>query len=136
MSNDCIFCKIVAGEIPCAKVYEDENILSFLDIAPVNKGHALVITKEHHEDLLSLPIEQGCRLLESLQKVGKAVMEVTGADGFNVIQNNGTAAGQLVFHTHFHIIPRFEQDGLELWPQGSYDDGEMAELAAKIVDQI
>ncbi|XPV76072.1 MAG: HIT family protein [Desulfovibrio sp.] len=136
MSNDCIFCKIVAGEIPCAKVYEDENVLSFLDIAPVNKGHALVVTKAHYEDLLSLPPEAGCGLLDSLQKVGKAVMKVTGADGFNLIQNNGTAAGQLVFHAHFHIIPRFSQDGLELWAQGSYDDGEMAELAAKIADQV
>ncbi|QJB58371.1 HIT family protein [Pseudodesulfovibrio sp. zrk46] len=130
---DCIFCKILAGEIPCAKIYESENCLAFLDIAPVNAGHALVLPKGHYPTLMDIPAELGCELTESLSKVGKAVMEATGADGLNLMQNNYEAAGQLVHHVHFHLIPRHSDDGLKLWPQTGYENpDEMGRLAETI----
>lgn len=134
MSNqDCIFCKIIAGEIPCDRIYETDAILAFLDIAPINKGHALVIPKQHHATLFDLPSELGSELVRGLRKVGRAVMEATGADGINVGMNNFEAAGQLVFHAHFHVIPRFRDDGLVLWENKAYDEtDEMATLAEKI----
>ncbi|WP_316898586.1 HIT family protein [Pseudodesulfovibrio indicus] len=131
--SDCIFCKIVAGDIPCAKVFESETVLAFLDIAPVNAGHALVLPKDHHPTLMDLPTGLGGDLLAALKAVGGAVMEATGADGLNLMQNNHEAAGQLVHHAHFHLVPRFSDDGLRLWPQAPYDDPEqMRKLAATI----
>lgn len=130
---NCIFCKIVAGEIPCAKIYESDTVIAFLDIAPVNAGHALVLPKAHHVTLMDLPRELGGDLTEALSAVGKAVMEATGAEGLNLMQNNYEAAGQLVHHVHFHLIPRYLNDGLRLWPQSSYENPEeMAGLADKI----
>ncbi|KAB1441784.1 HIT family protein [Pseudodesulfovibrio senegalensis] len=133
MDNDCIFCKIVAGEIPCAKVFESETCLGFLDIAPVNKGHALVLPKAHHPALWDLPAGLGEDLMAAMKAVSVAVRETTGAHGLNVMQNNLEAAGQLVPHLHFHVIPRFSDDGLQLWAQGSYASGdEMNALAESI----
>ena len=130
---DCIFCKILAGDIPCAKVYESETCLAFLDIAPVNAGHTLVLTKGHYPTLMDIPAELGVDLMAALSDVGKAVMEATGADGLNLIQNNHEAAGQLVHHAHFHLIPRHSDDGLKLWPQSGYDSPEeMTRLAETI----
>ncbi len=133
MNNDCIFCKIVAREIPCAKVFESETCLGFLDIAPVNKGHALVLPKAHHPTLWDMPTELAEDMFAAMKSVSLAVREATGADGLNVMQNNLEPAGQLVPHLHFHLIPRFGGDGLQLWDQGSYASGdEMDELASKI----
>ncbi|MDC0335782.1 HIT family protein [Pseudodesulfovibrio sp.] len=130
---DCIFCKIVAGDIPSAKVFESETCLAFLDIAPVNAGHTLVLTKGHYPTLMDLPAELGSDLTDTLSKVGKAVMEATGADGLNLMQNNYEAAGQLVHHAHFHLIPRHSDDGLKLWPQSGYENpDEMSSLAETI----
>ena len=115
MSN-CIFCKIVKNEIPCDLVFENEKVSAFLDVRPSAPGHTLVVPKEHHEDLLVTP---DILLLESMRvikKVAKAAMEATSAEGFNLIANTLPAAGQVVFHTHFHIIPRFSNDGLKHWP--------------------
>lgn len=135
--QDCIFCKIIAGEIPCARIYETERILSFLDIAPTNKGHALVIPKHHHATLFDLPSEMGRDLIRAMRKVARAVMDTTGAEGFNVGMNNFEVAGQLVPHVHFHVIPRFRDDGLVLWGQKSYDDNdEMMQLAKEIAGRI
>lgn len=135
MSEECIFCKIVRGEIPCAKVYESENVLAFLDIAPVQPGHSLVIPKEHHPTLFDIPPALAEELLQALQKVGQAVMHATKAQGLNLGMNNHKAAGQLVPHAHYHLIPRFEGDGLRLWPQKSYDDTElMQKLAVGIMN--
>ncbi|MEF2231751.1 MAG: HIT family protein [Pseudodesulfovibrio sp.] len=134
---DCIFCKIVAGEIPCAKVYESDTCVAFLDIAPVNAGHALVLPKAHHPTLMDIPSSLGGDLTQALSKVGRAVMEATGADGLNLIQNNGESAGQLVHHAHFHLVPRFADDGLKLWPQSGYKDpDEMRGLAKKIAKLV
>lgn len=134
---DCIFCKIVAGDIPCAKVYESETCLAFLDIAPVNPGHVLVLPKDHHATLMDLPTDLGGNVTAALSAVGKAVMEATGADGLNLIQNNYEAAGQEVHHVHFHLIPRHSDDGLKLWPQSGYaDSDEMNGLAKTIAGLV
>lgn len=138
VDSDCIFCKIVAGDIPCAKIYESDTCLAFLDIAPVNAGHALVLTKGHYPTLADIPPELGNDLFQALQAVSKAVMQATGADGLNLMQNNHEAAGQLVHHAHFHLVPRFADDGLRLWPQNPYDDpeemGQLAETIAGLLE--
>ncbi|WP_285906061.1 HIT family protein [Pseudodesulfovibrio pelocollis] len=131
--RDCIFCKIVEGAIPCARVLETEHVLVFLDIAPVHPGHALVVPKGHYPTLMDLPAELGADLTDALSRVGRAVMEATAADGLNLMQNNFEAAGQLVHHAHFHLIPRHSGDGLTLWPQSGYKSpDEMSGLAKTI----
>lgn len=132
MDKDCIFCKILKGEIPSAKVYEDDNVYAFLDIGPVNKGHALVIPKEHHETVMDMPDELLCSLAVAAKKTCSAVMEATSADGVNLQMSNYKAAGQLVPHAHFHVIPRFEGDGFKHWAQGKYEEGEMDQYKEKI----
>lgn len=137
MDQDCIFCKIINGKIPAAKVFENDDILSFLDIAPVNKGHALVIPKAHHPTIFDLPPELGAALVKAMSEVGRAVMDATGAEGLNIMMNNFTAAGQLVNHAHFHLIPRFGDDGLSLWKQTPYaDKNEMIALAEDMAQRI
>lgn len=135
MSEDfCIFCRIAKGDIPCAKIYEDDAVLGFLDLAPVHPGHALLIPKAHYANLLEFPSELAPAIVSALKKVGAAIMEATGASAYNVMQNNGLAAGQTVFHIHWHIIPRFEGDGLAMWPQGSYaTPAEMQDMAARVI---
>ena len=130
--TDCIFCKISKGEIPSRKIYEDDKIFAFLDIAPVNKGHALVIPKEHSENLLTMSEESAKDVFASVKKVADAVKKGVNADGVNIGMNNEPAAGQVVFHAHIHIIPRFKDDGLKLWPQGKYAEGEGEEVQKKI----
>lgn len=130
--NNCIFCKIISGEIPCEKIYEDENTLAFLDIKPINKGHALVIHKEHHENIFEMPDECLCQIAPTIKKIAAAVKGGTQADGINIGMNNGVAAGQAVSHAHFHIIPRFANDGHKHWGQTSYSSNEAAEVAEKI----
>lgn len=133
MTADCIFCKIIRGEIPCAKVYETDDVLAFLDIAPVNKGHTLVIPKAHHTDIFELPASLGEQLTQAIKVVGASLRGTLGATGLNVGMNNGASAGQMVFHAHWHLIPRFDGDGLSMWPQKSYDSmDEMSQLARKI----
>lgn len=133
---DCIFCKIIKGEIPCKKVYEDDKTFAFLDISPIHKGHTLVIPKEHHENILDMPEETLAELAKTVKKVSKAVKQATDADGFNVTQNNGAAAGQAVFHFHMHIIPRFENDGLKTWPHKDVPEEEMKQMQQAIKDSL
>lgn len=135
--SSCLFCRIARGEIPCAKIYEDDQVLAFLDLGPAKPGHTLVIPKEHHENLLDTPVRLAPALLAAMQKVGKAVMSASGATGFNMLQNNFPAAGQAVFHVHWHLIPRREGDGLSLWPQGAYADSQaMQDMANAIAARI
>ncbi len=134
MANDCVFCKIIKGEIPCAKVYEDDKIFAFLDIEPVNEGHTLVVPKRHHESLFELPEEFLSSGLGAIKKIAVAVQKAMDADGINIGMNNGRAAGQAVFHAHFHIIPRFENDGLEHWKRKSYQEREIEATARRITD--
>ncbi len=133
MSDDCIFCRIIKGEIPCAKVYEDDAILAFLDLNPARPGHTLVVPKTHCVNLLDMPQAVAPALVAALRSVGRAVMEATGAQGFNVQQNNFPAAGQMVLHAHWHIIPRAEGDGLSLWPQGAYPNPQAMQNMAEAV---
>ncbi|MFC1648572.1 HIT family protein [Nanoarchaeota archaeon] len=133
---DCIFCKIIAGGIPSSKVYEDDDFYAFLDINPVNKGHTLVIPKKHCRALLDFPVELETKMMEVLKKVAKAVKEATEADGFNITMNNEPAAGQAVFHAHFHIIPRFHGENQIRWAHVPYDEGEMDILREDIAKNL
>lgn len=128
--TDCIFCKIIDGEIPAHKVYEDDFTFAFLDINPNNHGHTLVIPKDHFENIYGLPDETLCRLMITVKKIALAVKNGMDADGVNIGMNNESAAGQLVNHAHVHIIPRFVNDGLIHWAAKTYLPGE-AETAAK-----
>ena len=110
--DDCVFCKIIKGEIPSAKVYEDDLVLVFLDIAPFNIGHSVVVPKEHHHSVTTLPAEYLARMMSVAARVAPAIMRVTGAEGFNLFLNNGSVAGQVVPHAHLHILPRLVNDGV------------------------
>lgn len=113
-NDDCIFCKIVAGEIPCFKIYEDEHTLAFMDINPANRGHALAIPKKHEPNLLESTDETLAVTIATARKVARAVQATVEPDGINLVQANGPGAAQSVFHIHLHIMPRFEGDELKL----------------------
>jgi histidine triad (HIT) family protein len=112
--DDCIFCKIAGGEIPCSKVFEDDTTLAFMDIAPLNKGHVLVIPKDHFGDILEIDEETYGRLFSVICRIAKAVGSSISPDGMNVLQLNGKAANQVVPHLHIHIVPRWIGDGLTI----------------------
>jgi len=132
MQNTELFKKIIAGEIPSEKVYEDDHVFAFLDITPVNPGHTLVVPKVWSENLLDADPEVLGHVIKAVQKVAKAVKEATGAAGINVYQNNGEAGGQKVFHLHFHVIPRHESDGYELWHGKPADPSSLKEMGDKL----
>ncbi len=132
----CIFCKIIEGKIPAAKIYEDEAIIAFLDIYPVNKGHALIMPKNHATNFLEDTDKDSTKCIKVAKRIAKAVMEATKATGFNLIVNTNKAAGQVIMHTHFHIIPRYENDGLKHWPQGKYDDKEVEKVREEIIKHL
>ncbi|MBN2141940.1 HIT family protein [Candidatus Woesearchaeota archaeon] len=136
MSQDCIFCKIVKGEIPSQKIYENKDFFAFLDIKPINKGHALIVPKVHCENILDFPKAEETDFIETIKVVAKALVKATGADGFNVGMNNGEAAGQVVLHAHMHIIPRFKGDGLHTWPHKEFSKEEMDELHRKVLNEL
>lgn len=110
--KNCVFCKIVTGETPADSVYEDELVLAFLDIAPLNKGHTLIVPKEHHNSATTVPAPFLARMLEVAPRIGAAMMRATDADGFNLVLSNGACAGQIVPHAHLHVIPRHPNDGI------------------------
>jgi histidine triad (HIT) family protein len=135
MASDpnCVFCKIVAGEIPCMRVFEDDSTLAFLDIGPLAEGHVLVIPKGHYEHLDDMQSDVVASLASHFPKLGKAVMKATAAQGYNVLQNNGAEAGQEVPHVHFHIIPRSDSDGLGYrWNASKYDEGRAEEVQSAV----
>jgi histidine triad (HIT) family protein len=128
-NSDCVFCKIVSVEIPASVVYEDESLICFLDHNPLSPGHLLIVTREHYVKLTELPSDVSSKVGSVLPLAGRALLEVTGAKGFNVLCNEGAVAGQLVQHVHFHLIPRFEGDKLGYrWVAGSYEEGKAAQL--------
>ncbi|MEK7653329.1 MAG: HIT family protein [Patescibacteria group bacterium] len=133
---DCIFCKIVAGEIPSYKVYEDEDILAFLDVAPINPGHTLVIPKKHYANLLELPEDLLCKVALAIKKIIPAILKGVGTEDFNLNLNSGSLAGQVVNHVHWHIVPRFEGDGYDLWLGKAYGEGEAEKVAEKIKNSL
>jgi histidine triad (HIT) family protein len=130
--TDCIFCKIIAGQIPCTKLYEDEMTFAFMDIAPISPGHALVVHKHHHADIFDTPERDLCDIMSTAKKVATAAMKATNCDGVNVTMNNRPASGQLVFHLHVHVIPRMLGDGLKPWPHKPTPPGEIDKLGDKI----
>jgi histidine triad (HIT) family protein len=132
MSRDCIFCKIINKEIPAEIVYEDETVVAFLDIRPTTKGHTLVIPKTHHEDILNTPDDVLSDLARKIKALSGKLMSALNAAGFNVALNTKPAAGQIVFHTHFHIIPRYSKDELAPWPHHESEPKTRAELAEHI----
>lgn len=138
MSQDqnCIFCKIVNGEIPAYKVYEDEHVLAFLDISQVTKGHTLVIPKNHHKDLYELPTEAAEKIFSVVPKIANSIKKSFNPIGLNLLNNNGEAAGQTVFHYHLHIIPRYGKgDGFgAVWKSHQSEYSE--EKYQKTADQI
>jgi len=135
MNQDCIFCDIIEGEAPVWKIYEDEHFLAFLNINPVTKGHSLVIPKEHYPELLDLPEHELKHVMKVVQDVADGVVEATDADGFNVLQSNNPVAGQEIFHIHFHIIPRYHGDSVDMsWESDELDEGEAEDLLKEIKD--
>ena len=132
----CIFCKIIEGELPCYKVYEDKRLLAFLDINPVNKGHLLIVPKEHHRNLADLPKDLLKDLVSLAQDLAVPVVDGVGAEGFNLTTNNGAVAGQQVEHFHWHVIPRFANDHLHHWPGKTFSDEEMKRFALSIKKSI
>ena len=136
MSNNCLFCKIVSGEIPSAKIYEDEFTLAFLDIHPINRGHTLVIPKVHHENIYTVPAEDFARLMESVRMLAPKIKQAVDAHGINIAINNDEVAGQQVFHIHAHIIPRFEGDGHGAWHGNPYQEGEIATIGDIIAQEF
>lgn len=128
-----IFSRIVNGELPSTKIYEDDETLALMDINPAGRGHVLVICKEEHPDIFSIPPETLASVMRTVQRVARAMREALQPDGLNIIQNNGWAAGQTIFHYHVHLIPRWEGDGvLRLWVPRRSDQSELRALADQI----
>ena len=141
MADSCVFCKIIKGEIPCHKVYEDDKVFAFLDIGPLSKGHTLVIPKEPAETIDQLSDDSAAAVGRVLPLLSRALLKATGATAFNILQNNGSAAHQVVMHVHFHIIPKFSESadssGLRIeWPAGTLENETGKQLAADIATAI
>ncbi len=137
MQNNCIFCKIIAGEIPSATVYEDEDFKVIMDIAPAAKGHLIILSKKHCANLFELVDDIASKALLVARKVATAMKAELKCEGINLLQNNGEAAGQTVFHFHIHVIPRFSEDQVQMtWAHGKYQEGEAAAVAAAIAAQL
>ena len=136
-NENCIFCKIANGEIPSATVYEDGDFRVILDLGPASKGHALILPKNHFKDICDADTDTAGKLFPLAGKIGQAMKKGLGASGFNVVQNNGTSAGQTVFHLHVHVIPRYE-GGPEMvaWAPGHAEAEELAQTADKIKDAL
>lgn len=131
---DCIFCKIITGEIPSYKVYEDDQVVAFLDISQVTPGHTLVVPKQHFRNLLEMDADSTSQLFARVPDIARKVMKATGAKGMNILNNNEEIAGQTVFHTHVHLAPRYDEtDGLQIsFETHEPDFSALAQLAEKI----
>ena len=135
--SDCIFCKIIAGEIPSAKIYEDELIYAFLDISPINFGHTLVIPKEHHQSAATIPEETAGRMFRIASRIGILLKRLDEFDAYNLHLADGTAAGQVVMHAHMHVVPRGVEDNFRWnWRQLTYPEGKAVELAKELAEKI
>jgi len=129
MKDDCIFCKLANGIIPTNSIYEDEEFNVILDLAPATKGHALILPKEHAANIYELPEETAGKVFKLAKKLATKMTDKLGADGFNIVQNNGEIAGQTVFHFHLHLIPRYADDNQEiLWKPTSPSAEELAQI--------
>ena len=135
--SDCIFCRIVSGEISSTRIWETPEFLAILDVAPLSPGHTLVVPKCHYESMVDVPPELLGRMIQPFPRLAKAIMLATGATGLNVLQNTGVSSGQAVFHLHFHIIPRRQGDGLGYrWNAGKYVAGQADSMQADIIEAL
>lgn len=134
--SDCIFCKIVAGEIPSSKVYEDDTVFAFLDNNPVARGHTLVIPKKHATDVFDVDEEALQAVTSAAKKLAHAARKGLGADGVNIMHASGKAAQQSVFHLHFHVVPRSRGDGIDAWPHHKHGKKDFQEVAKQIRDAL
>lgn len=131
--SDCIFCKISEGQIPSTTLYEDNDFRVIFDVGPASKGHALILPKKHFDDVFSMDEETASKVFVVALKVAKAMKEVLDFDGMNIVQNNGTIAGQTVFHFHMHLIPRYKGDTVNIgWVPGKADTEVLAQLSEAI----
>jgi histidine triad (HIT) family protein len=134
---ECIFCAIVEGKIPSAKVYENEHVFAFMDIAPANPGHLLVIPKQHYRNIFDMPAEVASKIMEAVVPLATAIQEALNPDGLNLFQSNEAAAFQTVFHFHLHLIPRWEGDPLRLpWRPSEGNIEEISNIATKIREAL
>lgn len=137
IKEDCIFCKIAKGDIPSATIYESNDFKCILDVAPANRGHALIIPKEHSDNIYELDADMAAKVFSFATVAAKAIKEETGCDGLNIIQNNGEVAGQTVNHFHMHIVPRFKDDEVKVtWKQHSTESDAQNELAKAIKNRL
>ena len=135
--DDCIFCKIANGEIPSTTIYEDDDFRVFFDIAPASKGHCLIVPKEHFDNVFEMDDETAGKLFVLATKVARSLKKELNLEGLNIVQNNGTIAGQTVFHFHMHMIPRYTGDTVNVgWKPGEADMDELSKLAKKVGDNI
>ena len=138
MSEKDIFCRIIDGEIPCHKLYEDEDVLAFLDISQVTKGHALVVPKKHYDNFLSIPQEEMHKVMDVAQRIGQIAIKFLGAKGVNILTNCYAAAGQTVNHFHVHVIPRYgDEEGFRLeMKENNSENLNLPALATQIKDLL
>lgn len=138
MKHDDVFCKIINGEIPCHKIYEDDDVLAFLDISQLTKGHALVVSKKHYDNFLSVPHEEMHKVMDVAQRIGQVAIKFLHADGVNILTNCYEAAGQSVMHFHVHVIPRYDGEGQKVIEFKTSDskDLNLPSIASTIKDNI
>ena len=130
--TDCVFCKIIKKEVPTEVVYDCDDVIAFMDVKPIVRGHVLVVPKVHSADLLDTDDDVMVHLMHDVKKVGKAVMKAMKAEGMTITTNKGEASGQSVFHLHFHLIPRFAKDGLKGWAHQEVEAKTRADAAEEI----
>lgn len=130
----CLFCKIVAGEIPSYKVYENDKVFAFLDIRPVHPGHTLIVPKNHCLNIEEATPETLFEIMSAVKIIGKLIKEKLGVPGYNLVVNNDPASGQVVPHLHFHVVPRYEGDDSSHWKNREYEDGEADDTLKKLLD--
>ena len=135
--SDCIFCKIAGGEIPAATLYGDQDFRVILDLGPASRGHALILPKEHYANLYEMPEELLGKAASLAKRMGEAMKKALKCDGLNLVQNNGAAAGQTVFHFHIHLIPRYDDDKVGLgWKPGTLTDQDRDELVRLVSSEL
>lgn len=135
MAEECLFCKIIAGEIPSTAVYEDDDFKAILDVNPAARGHVIIIPKKHASNIYELEDEDAAKVFPIAKRIASALQKTYGCDGVNVLQNNGEAAGQTVFHLHVHVVPRYYGDGVQImWKPG--DTPNLDEVADEIKKNI
>ena len=135
--DDCIFCKIAAGEIPSRKIYEDSDLIAIMDLNPTSKGHSLIIPKEHCTNIYDIDEDIAAKVMKTAKKLATKMTVALNCDGFNLLQNNGETAGQTMFHFHMHLIPRYKGDQVGItWHPGELSDADKEEILLKVKEQL